>query len=127
MSTVVTCVNASQYAQKCPPGQGMKRCPSGSVILASEQCVDLYGVTQKTNAGTAAAVNATTQQQSTIVFTITNLTGTSIASALTNVKSKMDSALQKPEELTTSMAYKVTGSTSGSTSRRLSQTGDVKL
>ncbi|CAE8629270.1 unnamed protein product [Polarella glacialis] len=65
-------------AGSCQAGTNMKNCPSGAVISAGEQCVDLYGLGNK-NGSAAAAVNGSTVQKATLTFTLTGVGGSGTA------------------------------------------------
>ncbi|CAE8594683.1 unnamed protein product [Polarella glacialis] len=103
-------------AGSCQAGTNMKNCPSGAVISAGEQCVDLYGLGNK-NGSAAAAVNGSTVQKATLTFTLTGVGGSGTAAKAGNANVAVTSALQLPATLKSSLSVMV-GTSSGS-GRRL--------
>eukprot|EP00439_Symbiodinium_sp_Y106_P003634 s3280_g1.t1 len=111
-SETVSCLKEGS----CKPGKNMKRCPTGAVIASARACQDLYG----TGGKNTTAVSENQKQTSKIILTLESATKNAVANAET-ARVTLNSVLQLPAGLTTSVAVK-----SGGSGRRLS-TSSTKL
>ncbi|CAJ1413767.1 unnamed protein product, partial [Effrenium voratum] len=103
-SETVTCLPPGE---KCSPGKNMKRCPSGAVLPAASKCVNLYGTSN------ATAVDATQKETTTVYITLTGTSDKAAANSDTS-RIKLNSALQLPADLVSTMSIAT------ASSRRLS-------
>jgi len=106
-SETIKCIGANET---CGIGEGMKRCPSGASIALDTTCVNLY-----TTGGGNRRLSTSSAQRETCnaIITMSSLRPDAKSKAET-VRVKMNSVLQIPSSLKTTLAIK-----SASTLRRL--------
>jgi len=119
-SETITCIGANET---CGIGEGMKRCPSGATIAVDTTCVNLYGT-----AGSTRRLQSTSAQRETCnaIITMTSLRSDAKSKAET-VRVKMNSVLQIPSSLKTSLAIKSAATTRRLEGRKLSGTASTMI
>eukprot|EP00928_Gymnodinium_smaydae_P032701 TRINITY_DN23614_c0_g1_i1.p1 TRINITY_DN23614_c0_g1~~TRINITY_DN23614_c0_g1_i1.p1 ORF type:complete len:880 (-),score=157.13 TRINITY_DN23614_c0_g1_i1:49-2688(-) len=101
VSQVVKCV----VDGKCTPGRNMKKCPSGAVISVKEECKTLYLVTD--NADNSTKKGRSEDQEATIKFAIDSTkSDAEAAAAAASMMIAMNSVLQTPPDLVTTLTVK---------------------
>ncbi|CAL1131607.1 unnamed protein product, partial [Cladocopium goreaui] len=110
-SETAKCIGANAT---CGIGEGMKRCPSGAVIAVDTTCVNKYAATSGGGRRLSKRRLSTTAQRETCsaIITMSSLRADAVSKAET-VRVKMNSVLQMPSSLKTTLTIK------SSTSRRL--------
>jgi len=116
-STSIRCLGASE---NCGVGEGMKRCPNGAAVAVDTTCVNLYAYAQfaaSLNEGRGgrrmSEVQTAQRQTCNAIITMSSVRSDAKSKAET-VRVKMNSVLQMPNTLTTSLAIK-----ESTTTRRL--------
>eukprot|EP00928_Gymnodinium_smaydae_P001875 TRINITY_DN10671_c0_g1_i1.p1 TRINITY_DN10671_c0_g1~~TRINITY_DN10671_c0_g1_i1.p1 ORF type:complete len:882 (-),score=142.26 TRINITY_DN10671_c0_g1_i1:390-2969(-) len=111
VSQVVKCVDQG----KCLPGRNMKKCKSGAVISVKDRCKTLYAVSNGTKA-------RSDDQTATLKFVMdSTVSDADAAKAAASMMVAMNSALQTPPDLATTLTIK--GAKEKTLLRRLSGTG----
>ena len=108
-STTIRCIGANDT---CGTGEGMRRCPSGAAIAVGTPCVNLYTATPRGDRR-LSTVQSAQRETCKAIMTMSSVRSDAKSKGET-VRVKMNSVLQLPSALTTSLAIKT-----GTTSRRL--------
>jgi len=106
-SEEVSCVTTGQ----CSPGRGQKKCPTGSLVKASKACVNNFGLTfasARRLAASGTAIQSGSKQTATLKFILTSLQANAVSKTST-VKTELDSIIQFPSELQSTLSFVVSG------------------
>eukprot|EP00435_Cladocopium_sp_Y103_P000342 s2033_g1.t1 len=108
-SETIKCIGAKET---CGIGDGMKRCPSGASVTQDTTCVNMYAATTQTRR--LSTTQSAQRETCNAIITMSSLRSDAKSKAET-VRVKMNSVLQVPSSLKTSLAIK----TAATTQRRL--------
>lgn len=120
-SETVTCIGANDT---CPIGEGMKRCASGAMIAVNEKCRSLYSAA---TTGTRRLSSKAPVRESVKVIITLGSSKTDAASHAETARVKLNSVLQLPNGMTSSIVIKTSRATRRVSERSLSTSSKGSL